>query len=57
MTVKRFEGVEIVNDPSLPVEILNEETNEFEVFHMIREGYTLFISKEVYEELIKEVEK
>ena len=50
---KRFNGVEIINSSNLPVEILNKKTNEIEVFHMIQQGNTLFVSEELYTSLDK----
>ena len=47
MNEKRLTGIEIVCTPNLPVEIVNEETNELETFHMIQNGNTLFVSEEL----------
>ena len=53
MTAKRFNDVEIIYTPHLPVEILNEKTNEKEVFHMRQKGNTIFVSEELYKSLDK----
>lgn len=45
---KRFEGIEIIRNPNLPIEIINEETNEIEVFHMVQNGNTLHVSDDLY---------
>jgi len=47
MTEKQLTGIKIVCTPNLPVEIVNEETNELETFHMIQNGNTLFVSEEL----------
>ena len=47
MTEKRLTGIKIVCTPNLPVEIENEETNELEIFHMMQNGNTLFVSEEL----------
>lgn len=54
MTEKRLTGIKIVCTPNLPVEIVNEETNELETFHMIQNGNTLFVSEELFTALNKQ---
>ena len=47
MTEKRLTEIKIVCTPNLPVEIVNEKTNELETFHMTQIGNTLFVSEEL----------
>lgn len=49
MTEKRFTGVKIICSGNLPVEIFNEKTEELEVFHMVQNGNTIYVSKELVE--------
>lgn len=51
MTEKQL--VNIICSSNLPVEILNEETQKFEKYHMIQEGNSFYISKEMYQSLKK----
>ena len=53
MIEKQFTGVKIICSGNLPVEIFNEETEELEVFHMIQNGNTLYVSKELGDALNK----
>lgn len=44
---KQLTGLKIVCTPNLPLDTVNEETNELETVHMIRYGDTLFVSEEL----------
>lgn len=46
--------VNVICSSNLPVEILNEETQEFEKYHMIQEGDTFYVSEEIYQSLKKQ---
>ena len=51
MTEKQYGGVEIICSPQLPVKIFNMKTNEYEVFHMMPKGNTLFVSEDIFHSL------
>ena len=46
--------VNVICSSNLPVEILNEETQEFEKYHMIQEGNSIYVSEELYQSLKKQ---
>ena len=48
--------VNIIYNANLPVEILNEETQEFEKYHMIQKGNRVYVSEELYQSLKKQWE-
>lgn len=52
MTEKQL--VNIICSSNLPVEILNEETQEFEKYHMIQEGFSFYVSEELHQSLKKQ---
>ena len=45
--------VNIIYNSNLPVEILNEETQEFEKYHMIQKENRVYVSEELYQSLKK----
>lgn len=57
MTVKRFEGVDIVKCTEYPITIWNRKKEEWETIHMTKIGNTVYVSEEIYSELIKELEE
>ena len=46
--------VKVICNSNLPVEILNEETQEFEKYHMIQERNSFYVSEELYQSLKKD---
>lgn len=46
--------VDVIYSSNLPVEILNEETQEFEKYHMIQKGNIFYVSEELYQSLKKQ---
>lgn len=51
MCKKQFDGIKIIRNSNLPVELWNEELNEMEVFHMISSKDTLYVSEELFSAL------
>ena len=48
--------VNIICSLNLPVKIIDDETGEVEESHMLQEGNTLYVSKEVFDALNKKKE-
>lgn len=46
--------VKVICNSNLPIEILDDETQEFEKYHMIQEGDIFYVSEELYQSLRKQ---
>lgn len=51
MSEKQYGGVEIICSPQLPVKTFNIKTKEYEVFHMLQKGNTIFVSEDIFRRL------
>lgn len=50
-------GINIIRSRNLPVQIYNKEKDELEIFHMIQNGDTIYVSMELFKALEPDLQR